>query len=49
MLEKLARDKQSSLLRKFVNFKQKSFITLGSGVDVTNFLGDVIYDCFVVS
>ncbi len=30
-LETLARDKQSSLLPKFVNHGQQSFITLGQG------------------
>jgi hypothetical protein len=32
LLEKLAKDKHSSLLRKFVNYGQKGFITLGPGV-----------------
>jgi hypothetical protein len=31
MLEKLARDKHSGLLQKFVNYGQKSFITLAPG------------------
>jgi hypothetical protein len=30
-LEKLARDKHSSLLQKLVNYDRKSFITLGPG------------------
>jgi hypothetical protein len=29
--EQVAMDKHSSLLRKFVNYEQKSFITLGPG------------------
>jgi hypothetical protein len=33
-LEKHARDKHSSLLRKFVNYGQKSFITLAPGLRV---------------
>jgi len=32
MLEKHAREKHSSLLRKLVNYAQKSFITLGPGL-----------------
>jgi hypothetical protein len=37
MLEKLARDTHSSLLRKFVNYGQKSFITFGPVHHLHNF------------
>ncbi len=30
-LERLVKDKHSSLLQNFVNYEEKSFITLGSG------------------
>jgi hypothetical protein len=33
-LAKLARDKHLSLLRKFINYGQKSFVTLAQGVIV---------------
>ncbi len=43
-LEKLvARDKHSSLVRKYVNYRQKSFITLAPGPNVTKNLTSVIY------
>jgi len=32
MIEMLVKDKDSSLLRTFVNYTRKSFITLGPGV-----------------
>jgi hypothetical protein len=35
----LDRDKHSSLLQKFVNYGQKSFITLASGVNFINKFG----------
>jgi hypothetical protein len=52
-LEKLARDKHSSLLQKFINYGEKGFITLGSGganimklfsAEFTNFYAEL--ECF---
>ncbi len=40
-LERLAMDKHSSLLRKSVNYGQKSFTTLGPGVDVIKLFSSV--------
>ena len=40
--ERLARDKHSSLLRKFVNYTQKSFITLAPGPNVIKLFMTVI-------
>ncbi len=42
-LEKLARDKHSVLLRKFVNYRQKSFITLTPGANVIKLFVSIIY------
>jgi hypothetical protein len=42
-LERLARDKHSSLLHKFANYGQKSFITLGSGPKIIKLITAVIY------
>ena len=44
-LERLARDKRSSLLRKLVNYGPKSFITLGPGPNVIKYFMAVIYKC----
>ena len=43
-LEKLARDKHSSLLQKSVIYRQKSFITLGPGVNVIKLFSFVTVD-----
>jgi hypothetical protein len=42
--EMFAKDKQSSLLRKSVNYGQKSFITLGPGFNVIIFVTAVSYE-----
>jgi hypothetical protein len=39
--ERLAKDKHSSLLRKFVNYRQKSFITLAPDEPHRNFAPEI--------
>jgi hypothetical protein len=43
MLERLAMDKHSSLLQKFVNYRQKSFVTLGPVANVIKLFTAVSY------
>jgi hypothetical protein len=44
-LERLARDKHTSLLRTFANYGRKSFVTLGPGQDVIKLFTSVINEC----
>jgi hypothetical protein len=43
-LERLARDKHSSLLRKFLNYGRKKFYNLALGPSVTKLFMAVIYE-----
>jgi hypothetical protein len=43
-LERLIREKRSSILRKFVNYGCKKFITLGPGLYVLKLFTAVIYE-----
>jgi hypothetical protein len=47
-LKKLAKDKRSSLLQKFVTVV-KSFITLAPGPSVTKLFTTAVNKCFVIS
>ncbi len=42
--ERIAWDKHSSLLQTFVNYGHKSFITLGSAINITNIFMDENFD-----
>jgi hypothetical protein len=44
-LERLTRDKHSSLLRKFVNYDRKSFMIQTPGPNVIKLFTAVIYEC----
>jgi hypothetical protein len=43
-MERLFRDKHSSLLQKSANYRQKSFITLGPGACIIKLITAVLYD-----